>query len=467
MKPRWSWGGSSSSSSSSKLPVPSIASAFPVFLLGAALVLLLYQLRLGWHQAVRTGDDYEALQKFKSGLLLPDNSSSSSDAAAAAAAAAVLQDTLLLYIYNEDDPVYRDNFQHFLLAGVQPGSRCRYVVLVQERGLRSAVQLPEVLGVEYVYYGGTCFEWGMVGWLLQESGQVQWQQYKYFMFLSSAVRGPFMPTYLQGSMHWADGLLQLLNARVKLVGPTISCAGAPAEPGMVNSSWRLNPHIPFSAVATDRAGLDVLLSDFSVVGCHSSTWAAKYHSELGAAAAMFKAGYSIDSLMIRYQAVDWSRPSSWQCNRRWDPAGPGDFSYDGIALDPMEVMFVRVSSGLLAQRVPMAIKALKYSQWAADVAAAAAGLQHNLTARVLDNAYAAEKGRYKLPRILSSMMRGIKCFDVAFFLAHNRDTFKNAPMTSRTMQAVWKFFVYLGQFEDRPFRYTCGMNYTSVSTPAF
>jgi hypothetical protein len=48
-----------------------------------------------------------------------------------------------------------------------------------------------------------------------------------------------------------------------------------------------------------RAGLDVLLSDLSVVGCHRTTWAAKYHSELGAAAAMFKAGYSIDSLLMR------------------------------------------------------------------------------------------------------------------------------------------------------------------------
>jgi hypothetical protein len=49
----------------------------------------------------------------------------------------------------------------------------------------------------------------------------------------------------------------------------------------------------------------------------------------------------------------------------------------------LQVMFVRVSTTLLAQRVPMAVKALKYSQWTADVAAAAAGLQHNLTARVL------------------------------------------------------------------------------------
>lgn len=45
-------------------------------------------------------------------------------------------------------------------------------------------------------------------------------------------------------------------------------------------------------------------------------------------------------------------------------------------------MFVRVNSALLAQNVPMAVKAVKYSAWMADVAAAAAGRDHNLTARV-------------------------------------------------------------------------------------
>jgi hypothetical protein len=43
---------------------------------------------------------------------------------------------------------------------------------------------------------------------LQESGQVEWQAFSYFLFLTSAVRGPFIPTYLQGTLHWADGLLQ-------------------------------------------------------------------------------------------------------------------------------------------------------------------------------------------------------------------------------------------------------------------
>lgn len=49
-----------------------------------------------------------------------------------------------------------------------------------------------------------------------------------------------------------------------------------------------------------RVGLDVLMKDDHVMKCHTDAWAAKYHSELGAAAAIFKAGYNLGSLLIRY-----------------------------------------------------------------------------------------------------------------------------------------------------------------------
>jgi len=110
------------------------------------------------------------------------------DAAATAAAVAALQqlppapsqlqqpadipaDTLVIYIYNEDDPAYPSNFQHFISFAVQPNSRCKYVVLVQERSLHSAVELPSVPGLQYIYYAGPCYEWGMVGWLLSARHQ--------------------------------------------------------------------------------------------------------------------------------------------------------------------------------------------------------------------------------------------------------------------------------------------------------
>jgi hypothetical protein len=58
------------------------------------------------------------------------------------------------------------------------------------------------------------------------------------------------------------------------------------------------------------------------------------------------------------------------------------------------------------------------------------------------------------------MVRGMECFDVPFFKAHNKDILQRAssPLT-------WKFFVYLGQFEDRPYRFTCGVNYSSIAIP--
>jgi len=85
--------------------------------------------------------------------------------------------------------------------------RCAYVVVVQLKAFTATEELPAVPAVQYLYYGGKCLEWGMVGWALQ-SGQVSWQQYKYFIMLSSAVRGPFLPTYLEGRMHWTQPLIR-------------------------------------------------------------------------------------------------------------------------------------------------------------------------------------------------------------------------------------------------------------------
>lgn len=194
--------------------------ALPVFLLGALLVLLVYQLRLGVHQAVYSGDDAESLQPFRPAHQQPQQQ-----------VAAVQQDTLVVYIYSEEDPMYKDNFQHFLIAAVQPNSRCKYIVVVHEKSLHS-VEVPTLPEVTYVYYGGSCYEWGIVGWLFKESDYVDWQQYKYFMFLSSAVRGPFMPTYLQSVMHWTQPFIRCGFSAASNCESTRLCESEPQSLGM-------------------------------------------------------------------------------------------------------------------------------------------------------------------------------------------------------------------------------------------
>ena len=76
-----------------------------------------------------------------------------------------------------------------------------------------------------------------------------------FVFMNSSVRGPMLPWYSQGTQHWTALFTRKLSAKVKLVGPSISCehfcllmtddAGAPTR------YCRKNAHVQSVAVATD------------------------------------------------------------------------------------------------------------------------------------------------------------------------------------------------------------------------
>ena len=66
-----------------------------------------------------------------------------------------------------------------------------------------------------------------------------------------------------------------------------------------------------------QVGLQVLLDAGHVFKCHPTLKHVIYHSEMGSAEAIFKAGYTIDSLMLRYQGVNWSDSTNWDCNAKY------------------------------------------------------------------------------------------------------------------------------------------------------
>ena len=68
-----------------------------------------------------------------------------------------------------------------------------------------------------------------------------------------------------------------------------------------------------------QAGLQVLLDDGQVFQCHKHVSDAIYKAELGSSLAILQAGYTIDSLMLRYQGVDWTNSDNWQCNDKCAP----------------------------------------------------------------------------------------------------------------------------------------------------
>ena len=71
---------------------------------------------------------------------------------------------------------------------------------MQDDKLFGPAELPELPpNARYVVHENRCYDWGTIGWALQE-GKVDTAQYRYIIFMNSSVRGPFLPGYYPVSL---------------------------------------------------------------------------------------------------------------------------------------------------------------------------------------------------------------------------------------------------------------------------
>ena len=63
-----------------------------------------------------------------------------------------------------------------------------------------------------------------------------------------------------------------------------------------------------------QVGLKVLLEDEKVFACYDSLHDTVFHAELGSSLAILRAGYTLDTLMLKYQGADWRDTANWACN---------------------------------------------------------------------------------------------------------------------------------------------------------
>eukprot|EP00878_Enallax_costatus_P024831 GHUV01026523.1.p1 GENE.GHUV01026523.1~~GHUV01026523.1.p1 ORF type:complete len:299 (+),score=79.13 GHUV01026523.1:220-1116(+) len=282
-----------------------------------------------------------------------------------------------------------------------------------------------------------------VGWAAKLSNTTSGYQVGWFLVL----------LLLQGRFHWMSAFTSRLRGSVKLVGSTISCEGSPLH-GNHRGKWRHNPHVQSYAVATDLAGLQLLLADSKVFACHKDRWDTIFYSELGSSKAILDAGYNIACLMLRYQGVDWRDKANWDCNAKLTPTS--EYSNDGTSLDPNEVMFVKVKSYMATSEISFTKKALKYQYWQQQSATWPAG---NFSA-ISSNEYLDDLYKFKTPRVLEARARGSRCFGFDYYMRTNPDL---KPLWG-DLQALWRHYVYYGQFDARPHKFTCDINYSKLST---
>eukprot|EP00890_Picochlorum_soloecismus_P001815 jgi/Picsp_1/2634/NSC_00864-R1_hypothetical protein VOLCADRAFT_105929 [Volvox carteri f. nagariensis] len=354
-----------------------------------------------------------------------------------------LLSTLVLYVYNAEDEEQERSFAYFLRYGVTEGGPTYRIIITNGPNIKPFPKLPSLpQNAQYLKTSLCTTSWGAIDAVTKVLGI---QQYRYFVIVDSHVRGPFVPSYVQNmKYHWTEAFTSRLNNKVKMVGSIISCEGAPKD-GNAAGTWRGIPFIISHAWAIDYDALTKLISEKGVFRCHKNKWDTKYYSDAGASLAIFQAGWTIDSLMSRYQGVDWRSSSSWQCNQRVPP----DFEshYDGISINPYEIIFVPVKSSTSANRWSFIQQIDRYENWLD------AHLRQDDTkmAEIQNNAWISNHWRYKAEKLVSMNVRGPSCFDFEYYLEENPDLARY----EWDEMALWEHFLLLGQFQARMHRFEC------------
>lgn len=357
----------------------------------------------------------------------------------------LLSRTLVLYVYNAEDEEQERSFAFFLRYGITdgPSSPTYRIIISDGPNVKPFPRLPSLpSNAAYLKTSLCTTTWGAIDAVYRA---LDVQEYDYFVVVDSQVRGPFVPPYVTG-LHWTEAFTRKLVKDVKMVGSIISCEGA-AKDGDAAGEWRGNPYVKSHAWATDAEGLARMVAQQGIFRCHKNRWDTRYHSDAGASLAMFKSGWTIDTLMSRYQGIDWKNTDTWQCNQRVPP--DLENHYDGISLNPYEVVFVPVKSAYADARWSFVEQADRYEKWL-DMHLR----QGEAVREVHNNAWITKHWTYKRDKLVTMNSRGPECFDFEYYVKSNPELVR---MKGDDM-ALWEHFLLLGQFQAKNYRFTCPMN---------
>lgn len=270
---------------------------------------------------------------------------------------------LVSYSYFEKDAIQRENAEVFLTLGMgldnrlwQPHAGTHFVIVVNGKVCRPCSRIyplvqelddPLLPQLSHAFVGTNVTllrrieNEGMdfaahnitVTWL---QARALLRRYRYFIFLNSSVRGPFLPGYMPQNWQWTRAYTDRLVGNVRAVSSSLVCLPEVDLGGY-------GPKLESWAFGVDQAGLAALINEtvFALRTCKLCGDGVVVHGEYGLTASMVRAGYRIDTLMAKYRGVDWSDPRHWRCNNNVHPSRHG--TYDGISMHPFETIFIKAS----------------------------------------------------------------------------------------------------------------------------
>lgn len=249
-------------------------------------------------------------------------------------------DVVVLYAYFET-PDSRLNILHFLSHALYDSADFIFI-LNGETDIDKL--LPPLSNVRFIRRNNSCFDIGSQGEVLRMNDYEIVKKYKWFILMNASIRGPFLPTYVEGC--WTDMFLSRINENVKLVGTTYNY-------------WA--EHIQSMLLATDSIGISILLvanetdttplSDHeysevyegnpnSLVGlskCPENKFRA-VSAEISMSSLIKRAGYNISVLM--------TSATSAQIKGKFDvESNLPENTYNLASIHPYEIIFIKARTG--------------------------------------------------------------------------------------------------------------------------
>lgn len=212
-----------------------------------------------------------------------------------------------------------------------------------------------------------------------------------------------------------------------------------------------SPHVQSYLTATDTVGLQVLLNTEGVFSCWSNMSDVVRYSEINASRAILDAGYNLDSLMTRYQGLDWRLPelrnSNLPCNEEFNPLQPG-FN-DGVDVGRYEVMFIKVKKSLIEAGWRQTATAVTTDRWFRETEDPNEEVS---IAAALKNTWIDDSAA---PVLAEAERRGQKCFDLEFYLKANAYDLAHFWDYGDPEGEAWDQFIKMGIYEGRPHKWKC------------
>ncbi len=241
--------------------------------------------------------------------------------------------TVVSYAYYETNRAMY-NFDFFAQVGIINDPNVLFIIVIN--GQKCSIEIPKFENCVIIKRDNSGYDFGAHRTSLDyltdlHSCAVKDIPYDYFLFMNCGVIGPFLPKYYPKNMSWTNIFTDNLTDKIKLFGTSMVCFEYNAVTGQ-------GPHIEGFCFCLDKIGLNVVFDKKTVFTNHKTKYDAIQDGEYGLSKAILAAGYSLDSLLYKYQNIDWSNKENWfNQNNNAFPSRSG--TYEGISIHPFEVVF--------------------------------------------------------------------------------------------------------------------------------